>query len=151
LLIGGFKKLSVDKILEPVRPIPRYYAALINFLSESHQTIPFPFDWRRDIETEADRLADRVDAELKAAMNQCQPVSLVAHWMGGVVARTMISKHPDVWQGLCKHPQSRLVMLGAPNGGSHAITELLVGASSLLKALAAVDVTQRKQDLLKLI
>jgi pimeloyl-ACP methyl ester carboxylesterase len=151
LIFGGFSKLAIDNTLEPVRPIPRYYAELINFLSATHQTIPFPFDWRLSIETEADRLADRIEAELKVAVNQGQPVSLLAHSMGGLVARTMIARHPDLWQRLCKHPQARLVMLGTPNGGAHAIAELLVGSSTTLSALAAVDIRQSKLQVLQLV
>lgn len=43
----------------------------------------FPYDWRRDLETLADRLASRLDA-LPAATTS---ITLVAHSMGGLVSR----------------------------------------------------------------
>jgi|WetSurMetagenome_2_1015567.scaffolds.fasta_scaffold01787_4 hypothetical protein len=42
-------------------------------------------------------------------------------------------------------------MLGTPNGGSHCITELLVGQSSTLRMLALLDIKHNKKDLLDLI
>ena len=63
----------------------------------------------------------------------------------------MIARHPELWQQVCRHPGARLLMLGTPNGGSHAVTELLVGKASALKGLALVDFLQGKLDLLKMI
>ena len=59
--------------------------------------IEFAFDWRRPIEDEARRLAAAVDAALDARASSRQPVRIVAHSMGGVVARTMQLERPEVW------------------------------------------------------
>ena len=71
--------------------------------------------------------------------------------MGGLVVRAMIARHPDVWQQVCAHEGGRLVMLGTPNRGSHAITELLVGRAVLLRKLARLDIRNSRADLLRII
>ena len=71
--------------------------------------------------------------------------------MGGLVVRAMIARHPAVWQEICAHQGGRLVMLGTPNRGSHAITELLVGRSVLLRKLARLDIRNSRADLLRII
>ena len=40
---------------------------------------------------------------------------LIAHSMGGVLARTMQLERPKVWQRMMAHPGARLLMLGTPN------------------------------------
>ncbi len=152
LMFGGLKQLSIDaKKVEPFQPIPAYYGDLVTFLEASHRVVQFPYDWRLPVEDAADRLAERVRAELEPAAQAGKPVSLLAHSLGGLVARTMLARHPDVWDEMRKHPGARLLMLGTPNGGSHAVTELLVGQSSTLKALATVDLTHSRRELLAIV
>ena len=66
-----------------------YYDDLATFFFDDHDVIPFAFDWRRPMEDEAKRLADAVDAALDARKTSKQPVRIIAHSMGGLVARTM--------------------------------------------------------------
>ena len=56
--------------------------------------IPFAYDWRRPVEDEARRLAAAVDAALAARNTSRQPVRLIAHSMGGLLARTMQLEKP---------------------------------------------------------
>jgi pimeloyl-ACP methyl ester carboxylesterase len=152
LMFGGLKQLAIDaKNVTALQPIPSYYGALVNYMESSHKAIQFAFDWRLPVEDSADRLAERVRAELDIATKAGKPVRLLAHSMGGLVARSMIARHPDLWQEMCKHPGARLVMLGTPNGGSHAVTEMLVGQSSTLNELATLDLTQSKRELLEIV
>ena len=78
-------------------------------------------------------------------------VRILAHSMGGLVTRAMIARHPDVWREFAALPGARFVMLGTPNGGSHAITELLVGRSETFGALALLDVTHAARELLAIV
>jgi hypothetical protein len=71
--------------------------------------------------------------------------------MGGLVARAMIARHEPLWRDICGVPGARLVMLGTPNGGSHAITELIVARSSTLRQLARIDIRHSLRDLLEII
>jgi len=108
-------------------PVGMSYDKLIDYLAESHQVIPFSFDWRRPIEREAERLADAVDAAIAVRSASGQPVRLVAHSMGGLVARTMQLVRPESWRRLMGHAGARLLMLGTPNGGSFAPMQVMSG------------------------
>jgi CHAT domain-containing protein/pimeloyl-ACP methyl ester carboxylesterase len=151
LLVGGLKKLRLDAAVRPTNLLERVYGELVEHLSATHRVEVFPYDWRLPIEQEAKRLADAVARTLDDPARAGQPVRILAHSMGGLVARTMIARHPQVWQRVIALRGSRLLMLGTPNRGSHAITQLLVGQSSTLKKLAALDVTSSQVDLLRLI
>lgn len=152
LVMGKFARLHIDAPnVVPLRPFERYYGALIRHLGKTHTVIPFPFDWRRPPEAEADRLAERVAAAVDEAGRHRQPVRMLAHSMGGLVARAMIARHPGLWKKICETDGARLVMLGTPNQGSHTITELLVGRSTILKQLAFLDSRHSRRELLQII
>jgi pimeloyl-ACP methyl ester carboxylesterase/tetratricopeptide (TPR) repeat protein len=151
LIFGGFAKLRIDATgVRATELFSRYYGALVQFLATTHKVVPFPFDWRLPVEKEADRLAEAVRGELEQCRKSNQPVRILAHSMGGLVARAMIARHGNLWRELCAHPAARLVMLGTPNGGSHSITELLVGRSSTLRKLNFIDIRHSSRDLLEI-
>jgi tetratricopeptide (TPR) repeat protein len=140
-LIGGLKRLAyqpggADQVL-PDGPIGMVYDDLIDHLAATHEVIPFGFDWRRPIEEEARRLADAVDAAMDARSESMQPVRLMAHSMGGVVARTLQLERPKTWERMMANAGARLVMLGTPNGGSWAPMQVLSGDDTFGNALAA--------------
>ncbi len=152
LIMGKFEMLRIDAPnVAPLRPFEHYYGALIRHLSKTHSVVPFPFDWRLPIESEADRLAKRVAIAVEEAERHRQPVRMLAHSMGGLVARAMIGRHPALWKKICETDGARLVMLGTPNGGSHSITELLVGQAPIAKQLALLDGRHSREDLLRII
>ncbi|MBM3803642.1 MAG: hypothetical protein FJW26_15175 [Acidimicrobiia bacterium] len=152
LVFGGLGKLRIDaRNVNPTQPIARYYGELVEFLAQTHKVVPFAYDWRLPVEQEADRLAQEVRREFAQASQHKQPVRLLAHSMGGLVARTMIARHGTLWRQISAQPGSRLVMLGTPNGGSHSITELLVGSSATLRKLALVDLLHSQKELLEII
>ena len=139
--VNGLKKLAWDPAtaasVEPDGPIGSVYDDLIERLADTHEVIPFAFDWRRPIEDEARRLADAVDKALIARNASRQPVRLIAHSMGGLVARTMRLEKPDTWQRLMAREGARLLMLGTPNGGSWAPMQTLSGDDTFGNALVA--------------
>lgn len=140
-LIGGLDKLTyqpngADHVSADA-PIGLIYDDLIEHLDATHEVIPFAFDWRRPIEEEAQRLAAAVEAALDARNASGQPVRLIAHSMGGVLARTMQLERPSTWQRLMRRDGARLVMLGTPNGGSWAPMQVLSGDDTFGNALAA--------------
>ena len=152
LLRGGLGRLDITSTgITATEPFRRYYSDIIEHLSASHTVVPFAYDWRVRISDEADRLAGAVRERLAIATPHSQPVRFLAHSMGGLVVRAMIARHPAVWQEVCAHQGGRLVMLGTPNRGSHAITELLVGRSVLLRKLARLDIRNSQTDLLRII
>ncbi|MDP1898851.1 MAG: CHAT domain-containing protein [Rubrivivax sp.] len=139
-LIGGLGKLKYTGApdgVAPDGPIGLVYDDLMDHLAKTHEVIPFAFDWRRPIEEEARRLADAVDQALDARNASGQPVRLLAHSMGGVVARTMQLERPKTFDRLMKRDGARLLMLGTPNGGSWAPMQVLSGDDTFGNALAA--------------
>ena len=139
-ILGGLGRLAYREDARNVLPdgaMGRSYDDLAEFLSQSHEVIEFSFDWRRPIEHEARRLADAMDQALSARSATGQPVHLLAHSMGGLVARTVQLERPEVWQRWLERPGSRLLMLGTPNGGSFAPMQVLSGDDSFGNALAA--------------
>jgi pimeloyl-ACP methyl ester carboxylesterase len=116
--------------IEPDGPVGRIYDDLVKYLSASHEVIEFPFDWRRPIEEEGRRLAKEVEQKLKDREQSKQPVRLIAHSMGGLVARAMQLEHPEVWERMLATDRARVLMLGTPNGGSWAPMQVLSGDDS---------------------
>ncbi|GAA2135983.1 hypothetical protein GCM10009760_15130 [Kitasatospora kazusensis] len=79
-----------------------------------HQ-IPFPYDWRKPLLASADRLHEKLLAERDQGSDH-RPIHLVAHSMGGLVVRTALMHHPEMWRHVGK-----VVFLGTPHYGSPAI------------------------------
>jgi len=85
----------------------------------------YPFDWRQDIVDVGRELAEHL------ANGKARPVSLVAHSMGGLVARSAIAHGaPNI---------KRMIMLGTPNHGSFAPVQALRGTYPVVRKIAALD------------
>ena len=124
--------VQTDGLLGP------YYDDLMAHLAQTHEVIPFPFDWRRPIEAEARRLAVVARGALDERRVTRTPVRMIAHSMGGLVARALQLEAPDVWRDLMSHDDARLLMLGTPNAGSWAPMQALSGDDRLANLLGAV-------------
>ena len=139
--VNGLMKLAWDPAtasrVTPDGPIGSSYDDLIERLADSHEVIAFAFDWRRPIEDEAQRLATQVEALLAARNTSQQPVRLLAHSMGGLVARTMQLEKPDTWNRMMARDGARVLMLGTPNGGSWSPMQTLSGDDTFGNALVA--------------
>ena len=92
----------------------------------------YPFDWRRSI----DELGDQLKEKLKG--RQSQSVSLVAHSMGGLVARNAIGKGARF---------RRLIMLGTPNFGSFAPVMALRGTYPVVRKVGWLDRRNTAEEL----
>ena len=146
-VVNGLEKLdyhsgSADRVT-PDGPIGMYYDDLAAFLAASHRVIEFAFDWRKPIEDEAKRLARDVDAALDARPQV--PVRLLAHSMGGVLARTMQLVSPQTWTKMMARAGARLLMLGTPNGGSWAPMQVLSGDDTFANLLTTVGAPFKDQ------
>jgi pimeloyl-ACP methyl ester carboxylesterase len=152
LAFGGLSQLNIKA--EGVRaeaPVSMAYGDLVKFLAHSHEVVPFAYDWRISLLAEANRLADAIEVKLNETEPRNHPVSIIAHSMGGLLARAMIATHPETWARLCKHPDTRLIMLGTPNGGSYIVPLVFTGRESMVKQLAMVDFTNNQSDLLEIL
>jgi len=128
-----------------------FYGDLIEHLEQSHSVVRFPYDWRQPVQEAADRLAETVRDALTTHPNQ--PLRLLAHSMGGLVARAMIARHADLWQDIVEgdRPGGRFVMLGTPNHGSHLMVEGLLGKSDIMRRLARIDLVHSLQEVLEIV
>ena len=131
---GGMEKIRYDqRDIYPDGLFNRFYGNLCDYLEGTHTVRRFAYDWRQPLQDEADRLATEVDQ----ALNQTpKPVRIMAHSMGGLVARMMIARHPSVWDRLAAREGGRFIMLGTPNRGSHLMVETLLGMSDTVRMLA---------------
>ena len=152
IAFGKFDALRIDAPgVKPEEPVWMFYGGLVKHLSATHEVIPFAYDWRVSLEKEAARLAVEIGKAVSLAEKAEQPVSVIAHSMGGLLARAVIATQPATWERLCKHPQSRLIMLGVPNGGSYCIPVALTGRDSLIKQLALLDMKHDSAELLEIV
>jgi pimeloyl-ACP methyl ester carboxylesterase len=92
----------------------------------------YPFDWRLSIADLGKALKRRLDKEGSAVM-------LVAHSMGGLVARYAIGAAG----GKCR----RLIMLGTPNHGSFAPVQALRAVYPVVRKVAWLDRRHTAEDL----
>lgn len=128
-VLNGLKRLELKPGdgVRPDGPVGLSYDKLIDFLGATHEVVPFGYDWRKPLADEARRLAAAIEAKLDARKASGQPVRLIAHSMGGLLARTMQIECPATWDRLMAHKDARLLMLGTPNGGSWAPMSVLSG------------------------
>ncbi|MGH9942518.1 MAG: DUF7379 domain-containing protein, partial [Pyrinomonadaceae bacterium] len=143
LALGGIRRLGLSNTeVKPAALVGLAYQKLVNFLHDKHRVVPFPYDWRLSVLTEGERLAEAIEEEL-SRVKQDRPVRIIAHSMGGLVARAMIAERPDLWEKLCRQHDGRLIMLGTPNLGSFIIPRLLLGQEKILRQLALLDFSHR--------
>ncbi|MBU4262870.1 MAG: CHAT domain-containing protein [Proteobacteria bacterium] len=138
LKLGGLGKIKDihDGNIKATGLLGEYYDSLCKYLADTHEVLPFAYDWRKSIREAAAGLGKEVGKVLKRTS---QPVRFIAHGMGGLVVRRFIADHGDLWEQVCARPGSRFVMLGTPNRGTHAMVETLLGAANTVRRLALLD------------
>jgi hypothetical protein len=128
-------KVEADGVLEDG------YKGLMQFLAKRHEVVAFAYDWRLPIELEAKRLAAVVRGALDARGRKAgEPVRIVAHGMGGLVARALQFVDGKTWDRLLAHDGGRILLLGVPNGGAWTPMQVLSGDETfgtMLLGLAA--------------
>ncbi len=149
LVRGKFAKLDIDaKHVRAQEPFASTYGKLIDFLSDTHEVIPFGYDWRRSVLDLGRELGGAVDERLR---NSDQPVQIIAHSTGGLVTRGMMTECPEVWNRMRARQCSRVLMLGTPNRGSHCIYRIFARQDKLIKMLALADLRHNQNELLQII
>ena len=147
---AGLGEYNPDYDVRATGILKRYYGELLLSLSENWRVRAFWFDWRKDLNVSADELR----AQLSGWFAEDAPVHIVAHSMGGLVARTFIKNHPDRWKKMLSsdgRAGGRLIMLGTPNHGSFAIPQAITGVATMVKRLALLDVTHNITELLQVL
>ena len=119
--------------------LKKWYSDMMLELSADRWNVrAFWFDWRLDLAKSAAALHDQINSWFGTSA----PANLVAHSMGGLVARTYILNYEARWG-----KTSKLIMLGTPNHGSFAIPQVITGALGTVRKLAIVDITHSRQQL----
>jgi hypothetical protein len=80
--------------------------------------VSFPYDWRKPLTASTTALRDAIVSAHSG--NGRKPVHLVAHSMGGLMVRTTLQCHPELWRHVGK-----IVFLATPHYGSPAIAGYL--------------------------
>ena len=146
---GKMANLGItNKRVAPQALVGLAYANLVEYLSATHEVIPFPFDWRLSMLDEAARFAEVLDAKLKETS---QPIRILAHSMGGLVTRAMIGLRPDLWEKISERDGARFIMMGTPNKGSYMIPRLIFGQDITFRMLAMLDLRNTPEQLLEVI
>ncbi len=134
--------------------LKRYYGELLLTLAAQWNVRAYWFDWRKDLDLAADELAVKANAWF----GPDTPFHIVAHSMGGLVARTFIKRHTarwkSMWDGRSNHKGTeggRLVMLGTPNHGSYLIPQVITGLSSTIRKIERVDVWHDLASILQVV
>lgn len=150
LFLGRLERIrdpDANKVV-PEDLFEMFYGDLADHLAETHTVLRCPYDWRRPLEKCAQDLRAKIEQAVRDYPGQ--PIRLLAHSMGGLVARMLIDKHADAWQKVLDSG-GRLVMLGTPNNGSHLMVHSLLGKSGSMRKLEMIDAAHGLQDILDIV
>lgn len=138
IVLGTLRQLSLGTggsgKVRPLGVILLYYLMLKLRLKGQDFDVEFwDYDWRQDLETLGGRLA-------RYLQTQKSKVHVVAHSMGGLVARAALRQGAGEWV-------DRLVMLGTPNHGSFLPTQAVRATLDTVRKLAALDPVHTAEEL----
>lgn len=153
LACGAFgKTLGIDNpAVAPGKPLAGSYLALANTLRrEGYVVRMHGYDWRKSVLASADDLVTALTGALDDSNPRKLPVHAVVHSMGGVLIRAAFAKDKDLWQRWRDQPSpdARVLMLGTPNLGSHAVTLLFTARDGFFSKLALIDLHHTEAELL---
>ena len=136
IIIGRLTRLRTDAT-PPVQPmgvlLPTYLRLSLRLTAAGFAPKFFDYDWRRDLCEVGRDFAAALRADGRTA-------SIVAHSMGGIVARAALTQGslPDV---------ERVLLVGTPNFGSFASVQALRGTYSVVRKLALLDLRHDAEEL----
>jgi pimeloyl-ACP methyl ester carboxylesterase len=134
---GKLVELALTSGRNPYRSlgvVPIAYTLLkLRLISAGYDVDYHHFDWRQSIDGLGIELTKRLKQE------RAQEVQLVAHSMGGLVARAAIAQvAPKIKQ---------LIMLGTPNHGSFVPVQAIRAVYSVVRQIAAMDPLHSAEEL----
>lgn len=127
--VGGLHDLALpgaDEIRALGVMLPGYLKLKLSLEVAGFRPTFYPFDWRLDL----DELAAAFMRFVENAA--ASPVHIVAHSMGGLVARAALAHDRE-------RRIARVIQLGSPNDGSFAPVQALRAAYPTVRKIAALD------------
>jgi len=136
--------------VQPGQPLADSYLGLANALRQrGYVALMHGYDWRKPLAGSTAALAATLNQALDLAKGSGKPVHAIVHSMGGVLIRATLAGDNALWQRWNGQPgDPRIVMLGTPNKGSHAITLLLTGRDKFFGMLSLLDICHSQEKLL---
>lgn len=136
IILGRLTRLRTDSApqAQPMGVLlPTYLRLSLRLTAAGFAPKFFDYDWRRDLCEVGRDFAAALRADGRAA-------SIVAHSMGGIVARSALTHAslPDI---------GRVLLLGTPNFGSFASVQALRGTYSVVRKLALLDLRHDAEQL----
>lgn len=126
--------LPAGRRLQPMGVFPFAYARLqLEMRCQGFGAMLYAYDWRLDLEELGATLAARI-------RSVGEPVVLVGHSMGGLVARIAMRCLP-------KRAVRKLIMVGTPNFGSYAPLQALRGTYPFVRKVALLDLAHTPEYL----
>lgn len=102
----------------------------------------FPYDWRREVAWNAERLHERLE---RWAAGGDQKFTLLAHSMGGLVSRAYLALHPREAEKRIR----QVVMLGTPHFGATNAIETLFSGNSLMATVDRLNAGNEMTDVVR--
>lgn len=155
---GGLAKLDLEKPynVKAVGLVATSYKKLVDFLQTEYDVVTFPYDWRKSVPEAGGLLIQKIKYakqkldESNKAHNTRHTLSILAHSMGGLVAREIAFQDSALWQELNQQNDFRLVLLGTPWLGSYRIPYVLAGRDTMVKTLEGIDVVHNMDSLINM-
>jgi pimeloyl-ACP methyl ester carboxylesterase len=127
-------ELSASKLKAVGIMLPGYLKLKLSLEIAGFRPVFHPFDWRGDLIELGRELMETIHRSGE------QQVMLIAHSMGGLVARAALAQDGD-------RRISKLVQLGAPNAGSYAPVQALRAVYPTVRKIAALDQLHTAEEL----
>jgi len=150
LALGVLSRLASVENIEATDIQLQVYGDLMNYLSTDFDVKPFPYDWRLDLAVAGKKLAGDIQDELDNPERSVHEFHFIAHSMGGLVLRSMIHSHKELWEKITASKKAKVLMMGVPNEGSYSIIRILLGKDAVIKKLALLDFMHSKQELINI-
>jgi pSer/pThr/pTyr-binding forkhead associated (FHA) protein len=120
--VSSNTSIEARQLVSEIVVLPKFiklerYAALGDFLCKDldyergKDLLEFPWDWRLDLRLSARRLAERIELWRDKVKEAREPITLIAHSMGCLVARYYVEKLNG------KSQVSRMMMIGGTHSG----------------------------------
>lgn len=139
--------------LKPDGLVMACYGKLCERLGETHEVLPFAYDWRQPLDQSAEQLAVQITRRLDDPAQRTKPLRFIAHGMGGLVLRVLHLNHRTLWKRMMALEATRILMLGVPQhgcwvplqalSGDDAFDNILAGAGPLFGARTTREILAR--------